>query len=395
MILLAAGIACGAKHDHDKGGGGGSGVTTVGSGSGSATTHRSTCGLEMPDVDGCTGPHCDGGGNSPHTNTFPINGLDSDQCNADYMVLVGGSLHGGGCGDGADLALDSTGHHIVGMRAGTTACQGSALEHAKFTVGGPTDTAELEIAKVKTSNIDGSDYEQYKIEYKHQSVCKYAVSMDVDTHIGSGGHTPVACDWPNGSAGDGSDDDLFVVAMGGPIFSSIDASVVSEPNNNPNFFNLACVGDALAKTMFWSLDDTVSNTVAALRMITARYFDAQAFTKRGMFIDFGSDGSAKGLPIEAEWNYAGSAVCIHQPRLLTYADENNIKPDQMPLCVQPPACLATPCNTDKKYLTGLRGNTGGSAIPDCVGSAGSDILYVSYGGSDSGSGNTMLTRRSR
>src|SRR5262245_44675648 len=76
----------------------------------------------------CTTRDC--GGNSPIVNRFPINGLSNDGqggCNRSGVQLLPHSLQGGGCGSGADLALDPTGTKLIGRRRGNVVCTGEEL----------------------------------------------------------------------------------------------------------------------------------------------------------------------------------------------------------------------------------------------------------------------------
>jgi ADYC domain len=352
----------------------------------------------------CTNSPCDSGHNSPHTNVFPVNGLFSGSCNDDQMVLEKSSLSGAEC-DGFDLQLGSDSHSLVGVK-GDKKCSGDKLKHASFRIGGPTKIATVTVVDVKKLTMGGVTYEAYKIVGSDGvSLCEFDEAMAFDGAIGSDpGKTEGSdCEFA-GSATDGSDDD-YVVALSGPIYNAIDASVLPYKDTDPEFFNLACVGDALAKTMFWNVER--NETTAWMRLITARYYaDGQPFTKKGLDVSLsgsgsdGSAGSASNLPIEAMWNSSGHAVCIQQPRLIDYVDQQkNMTPAQLPLCVQPYNCkpsrthtgVNSDCGSDYGWEDELRLGSGSAALPDCSNpNAIPDVFATSY--SDGAGGPAIFMR---
>jgi hypothetical protein len=342
----------------------------------------------------CTGAACDSAHNSPHTNLFPVNGLYSGKCNADRMKLEKKSLEGGHCKGKLDLKLGPDKQTIIGVD-GDKQCGGSDLIGAEFEVGGPTKVAKVKIVDVKPITEGSNTYEGYKIALKSDGslLCGFDASMAFDAAVGSDpNHTPTACFGSDGSGDDGSDQDMYAIAMAGPIYSAIDASVLYG-SDAPKFFNLACSGDALAKTRFYDLSAPGDETTAAMRMFTARYFaNYEPFTKKGIQINIvgsGSDwgsGSDLGTDIEAYWDATGHAVCITTPRLIaSWVDQHaGMTPDQLPTCVQPTKCLGSGqigglgsgavgsnCDSVPGWEDALRqsGSGSGSALPIC----GSDV----------------------
>src|SRR5262245_37309889 len=74
---------------------------------GVATCKKPTVVTLFDPNDPCEPPRC-GGGNSPVTNTFLINGLSIEgrgECNPAGIQLLPRSLSGGGCRSGADLTI--------------------------------------------------------------------------------------------------------------------------------------------------------------------------------------------------------------------------------------------------------------------------------------------------
>lgn len=387
LYLIAIGFACnGGKHKRD---------ASARIGSDGAVGNSVTDALAVSDAvsdgpmdprlciakdeDPCNGIHCDGGNNSPHVNTFPANGLYSGQCNGDHVKLVAGSLNGPDC-QGADLSFDADNHRLVGKK-GSATCK--HLKDATFQIGGRRDVATLTIKEVKKIKQNGHEYEAYKIMGPFGAVCNYDNALKTLESMGnSSAHKPLPCEWPaNTSEPDSSGLDAdFAIAIGGPIFSEVTGNPL-DPTDTIPFFNIACADDALAKTTFWDLNQTVRKTSAALRMITARYFDTQSFTKEGLPLDFGRDGSGGGRDLEARWNANGDVTCIKRPRLLAFAKQHRINPKDFPACVMPPGCSTHQCKDEKSWLDALmQGSGSGAPIKSCDGGPGSDDVYSTFSG---------------
>ena len=294
--------------------------------------------------DGCHGLNCGTGGNSPYTNIFPVNGLNSTgKCNADRIQLVPGTLHGGGCPDATDLELETWHSRLVGRKGGTVVCAGAELAQAMFTVRTTAGSVELTIDEVRDFIEGPHAYEGYKIVRTHggKSACDYDESLAILKDLGfsppsaGSGSTQLT---PDGYTPDPNED--LAVAIGGAVFDVNDASVLS---HDGQFFNLACAGDALAKTVFYELNDNEQRTKAALRMITAKYSSETSYTVRGMTIQWlpfhGSDNDASP---EAFWNADGKAMCIQKPRLLDLkVNGKQVKTEDLPRDLQPTGCAST------------------------------------------------------
>src|SRR5580704_18410249 len=97
----------------------------------------------------CIPPNCPQ--NSPVANEFPIDGIDgngSGACDPEGVQLVPGSLHGGNCGDSADLVVDET--HLIGKIGERTVCQDEGLVGAHFSVESwRGDSFEFKISRIK------------------------------------------------------------------------------------------------------------------------------------------------------------------------------------------------------------------------------------------------------
>lgn len=283
----------------------------------------------------CQGLIC-GGGNSPYTNIFPVNGLSSSgACNSDEIQLMPGSLHGGDCGDHATLEIDSTQTQLIGTKNGARVCAGKGLEHASFTLRSGGASVELMIETVKPITEGLHSYEGYRIVRHGKPACDYDESLEILEQLGFHPKHPP----PNFSPvkGEGSNAD-YVVAMGGPIYDVVNATVI--PHEGEGFFNLACAGDALAKTAFFDLRD---HETAALRMITAKYATNHAYTVRGMMIDWKKFHTTdQPPPTEAFWDADGKVLCLEHPRLLDLKDDTGqIVPAQQ-LPAQPAGCTSDP-----------------------------------------------------
>jgi len=325
-------------------------------------------------------------------NTFPVNGLDADgTCNGDRIQLMPGTLAGGHCGSGASLRFD--GHKLVGTN-GARECRDKGLEGASFQVrsgmaGLPVVT--LTITNVDNFNEEGTEYQGYRIANGSGSntLCDYETATQVLTELGFPGGSGSSCPPAGSSVGSAEPHSDLVVALPGPIYS---VTTGAQTGDGSNFFNLACVGDALAKTAFYQIDDTPQVTTAALRMITARYGGSdQPFTIRGIPITVQQDGSAekrtaKDDPVpEALWDDNGKAMCLATPRLLTIAGA----PQSIPSCLQTEACGSAGCASGSAFTQGLEQQLGIGSCGSSFG-PGSGVLFQSWTGGD---GRAVLARR--
>lgn len=290
----------------------------------------------------CTGLLCGGGGNSPFLNVFPLNGMNfggSAKCNLDAAQVIPGSLENRRCGENSDLGLSSDQTKLVGWTGGSASCAGKQLEGAQFTVRRGNSIVILKIAEVREHTSEGKTYEGYRIESEGQPVCSLGVARRVQRALRFGednvlNDAPLE---PGGYAPD-PDDDLAIV-VGGPIFS---VKTGAPLNLSPSeFINLACVGDALAKTVFWDMHHNAQETTMALRMITANYC-GQPLTLRGMKIEFEElPDSRVPRKLEAKWGADGKALCIDNPRLIDFKDQGNqvVPPQKLPRYLQPSGCV--------------------------------------------------------
>lgn len=287
---------------------------------------------------GCFPPNCIG--NSPAANTFPINGLSaggSGACNASGLQLVPGSLAGGGCPSGTSLTIDATGKRLVGTRSGAVVCERDQLAGATFAIRSASATLSLAIANVRRFTVDRETFEGYRIESGGAPACDPAVADRVVLELGPG--AGAAAPRPQRPVVDGyqpgRNDDL-VIAVAGPVYDDGDRPV---PGSGAGTFNLACVGDALAKRSLYHLyssDDDRNET--ALKMLTANYC-GRSFTLRGAQIEW--------FTLEGRWLHEagwlhGTAQCIDTPRLMMLeVGGSRISPEDLPGELQPHGCEPT------------------------------------------------------
>lgn len=322
--------------------------------------------LEVPF---CPGPEIEVNGrcpprdcNSPIANGFPINGLAATGegvCNQQGTQLVPGSLSGGGCGRGADLMLSPPpdGYHgpvLVGKRDGVEVCAGQRLKDARFEIGSHNGASVLfTIEDVQQLEDDGP--EAYKITVGKQSACDPVVADSVRAELGLPlfseplkvpNYVPTARD-------------ELVIAVPGPLYDMVDRTI---PGTAWDWFNLACVGDALAKRSLYNLytedpgdEDRDSKNETALKVITARYCGDRAFTLRGAPF---SASPALTEELEALW-HEGRATCLEVPRLLTLTrDGEPVLPCDLPDEVQPDGCGEGACCDPSEWVAALRDECG-------------------------------------
>jgi hypothetical protein len=314
---------------------------------------------------------------------FPVNGLGAGgACNPDGIQLLPGTLHAGGCPDGADLTFDAIDKKLVGTKNGETVCEGVALEHSKFQIRGDNlAPVELTIANVTSFEPQNAatgypPVEGYRIEYRGHSTCDVQTSLEV---LGALGFSAISqdqsCQLDENATSTPEPDADLVVALPGPLYNQVSGEPLASGNS---FFNLACATDALAKTSFYELDGTPAATTAALRMITARYDGVHPFTMRGIpiyWVDTPGVGSpGAGYIPEAKWDSTGKASCLATPRLLTLPGA----PANLPACLQPASCGPAGCTTAAAWTAALAQQLGVSACGDFSNDANSGVLFQSF-----------------
>jgi hypothetical protein len=317
--------------------------------------------------DGCKPLDC--GGNSRVVNTFPVNGFTKGRqgaCNIAGVQLLPQSLQGGGCGSGADLALDPTGTRLIGTRRGEVVCSGERLAGATFTVRSFTKAAlAFTIASVRPiQGLHDKTYEGYRIESGGASACEPEVAQRVRRQLDlvakepEPGPSVAAPPTPAGHQ-PGPHDDL-VIPVDGPLYDSRDQLI---EDSRAHWFNLACAGDALAKRTLYDLhvggNDAGNDT--ALRMLTANYC-GKSYTVPGIEIGWlPADERLKLL--EARW-HAGKAVCIDTPRLMTLqvTKGETYNPALLPAQLQPEGCTKGASCDAPGWIAALRAEC---QIPSC------------------------------
>lgn len=292
----------------------------------------------------CQPPDC--GGNSPAVNGFPINGFSKEArgaCNPAGVQLLPRSLQGGGCGRGAELGLDPAGMRLVGRRGGKVVCTGEQLAGATFLVRSRARaTLMLTVAGVRAFRVGPASFEGYRIESGGGSACQPEVAESMRRQLGlAAAATRRAGDAPTAAGYEFGPNDDLVIAVDGPIYDPGDRTIAG---TRPQWFNLACAGDALAKRTLLGLHvpDNDGRNETALRMLTANYC-GKAYTVRGMKIEW-----IRALLTgdrEARW-INGKALCIDTPRLmkLQVIDGVPYPPSELPPELQPRGCESQTCD---------------------------------------------------
>lgn len=280
-------------------------------------------------------------GNSPIVNAFPVNGLDGSglgACNPERVRVEPGTAgKPKKCADGSLEFMAATGTLVIKNSKGDT-CAGSDLQDASFTVesaGGHVKLTIKDVAPIPYTDPNattGDTREGYRIvasslgggSSKDVSVCDTKRAGEVRKAIGL---QPAIDDYSatygSGSAsgtGTGSGPDAkytdYVIAVPGPLYSNNVKPIAA----GPNFFNLACATDALAKRTRDKItkpSDGPFKQYTALRLITADYCNKPR-TSKGMKFHYdvgnnGGSGSGSGNP--ESWWTAGGARCLQSPRL--------------------------------------------------------------------------------
>lgn len=297
------------------------------------------------------------GHNSPVANTFPINGFTTTPggCNPEQVQIVPKSLRGGACGSGGDLGTDHG--ELVGKRNGKPVCRGQQLTGATFIVRSTlpsdpkvaqknTSSLTLTIANVRSFEVEDQNqtlqwHTGYRIEAAGRSLCDASAAQDVrrELHLRSRelGAETTATYVPDPA------EDLVVPVTGelyGPNDELLDKA-------GEDFFTLACVGDAIAKTTFYDLRIAGGGrkNQSGLRMVTANYCGKHQYTMRGVMIDWTRE--QRTLEVEAAWS-DGKAACITTGRLTRLRPDNDpdvthhVDPRTLPDSLQPDGCKRKP-----------------------------------------------------
>jgi hypothetical protein len=291
----------------------------------------------------------DCGHNSPVANTFPIDGfsIKPGGCNDEHVQVLPRSLHGGGCGSGADLDVD--GDVLIGRRGGKEVCRGEQLAGASFIVRSSfylpdkkpsTTTMSVSIASVRgfmVKNELGVDerHDGYRLEAGGRSACAPEVAAEMRRQLGlTARETALEID---GYEPDPNDD--LVIPVVGELYDANDKVI---PNFETGFFNLACVGDALAKTAIYDMREPNNHAKnqSALRLLTGNYCGKARYTMRGVVVEWTKDS---GRPmVEATWG-GGEATCVTTGRVTQLRNANGDPIDATLLddALQPPDCKRT------------------------------------------------------
>ena len=339
------------------------------------------------------------GSNAPVVNTFPVNGLmggESEGCNGEGMVLIPGSLTGGGCDGSASLTANNG--QLIGSRQGATVCADTKLVNASFEVARGDTSLVFKIEAVKQVSIAGMSRTAYKITSAGKAACDPFAAVAMRATVGLGTIDPPRSDDPIPLGYESSDDRDYAIVVDAPVYRvSLDDRKAHRPSLHDSklqgFFNLACVDDALA-----SADSLRYKTdrLTVINMITASYCGVP-MTVRGMNQTWqGPQESVTSrmttLAHEARWG-SEKALCLDTPRLyhLRAIDGGDVNADVLPARVQPVDCdmhsQAKPygkCSYDA-WVEGLRKDCGG--LRACAG--------ASAGAVDSwnGDGSARVTRK--
>jgi hypothetical protein len=282
------------------------------------------CGAKVPlkekGVCPTPGGHCNTytcGGNSAIVNAFPINGLSAGACSPEGTKLMPSSMDGGEC---KGMTLELVGDKLVGKASdGRPDCEGDKLKNTTFAVGShaQADLERIEITEVLPdwTAPNGEQRTAYRLEWtketekdgngKRKGLCskegqKFRHALGLPKMFET-------ADLPEPGA------DLVIV-VSSEIYDEEGILMSKTPWNH-----LACVTDALAKRSLYKLEDSsdLKKNQTAIRMLTADYCGATAWTVRGEWIAWMFEHDPD---VEAEWDENG-AKCLSAPRLLR--DDSN------------------------------------------------------------------------
>jgi hypothetical protein len=314
------------------------------------------------------------GGNSATINSFPINGLRLDgECNPDGVQLLPGSMLGGVEDRCRGSTLTVRDNQLVGVRRnGTVACEGHDLAGASFVVRSwvkkpgseERRTLAIRITDMKLHRADGATQERmaYRMISDGQSLCTASGSSKARQDLG--------LELITGLTDPSESEKLYVIPVWSELYYRGGIRVPTKGKwraQSPEWLNLACVDDGLAKRSLYGLHtDNVSRSRAALNMLVARYCGERHITKRGVNIAW---EQVPALKLEAKWGPEG-AVCVSRPRLLHLDGDDAKIPSGL---TDDPATVCSNCSTAKEWLDKLRaceyayrpGHAPATAIPTC------------------------------
>ncbi len=252
------------------------------------------------------------GGNSAVVNAFPVNGWRSGECSYEGIQVIKASLDGACAGQ----TLDIKNGRLVGLNSdGSEGCVEAGLKGTSFEIGGyKKDTERIKITDVKVDweapNHTKRTAYQMEWEKNKYGLCsrdgqKLRKELGIETLYDTD-------DLPDAKA-------QLVIPLVGEVYGE-QGEIVHKDNWN----HFACVDDALAKRSLYNLEDPkdLKKNHAALRMLTADYCGAMAWTVRGEWIEW---GHANSLNVEAQWDEDG-AKCLTAPRLLRDDNDQPVLP---------------------------------------------------------------------
>src|SRR3569623_1928082 len=340
-------------------------------------------------VDGGCTPPCPS--NSPIVNSFPINGLDPagiGTCNPEHVRIDPGNAGKPvKCPNGSVQYSATTGTLVIKHPAGAT-CAGTDLIGASFTARTDSGNVKLTIKDVITIPVGSATKEAYRIvasipgstpSAADLSVCdstragQTRAEMGLPPNIGT--YSATSPTWTPPPPPPHRD---FVIALPGPLYTNTVQTIAS----SDGFFNLACVGNSLAKLTVEGVTlptDGTTTQYAALRMMTDTFCNVPR-TTAGMNLHYSRGlGSGSGV-LEAEWTAAG-ATCLEDPRLSQEGDYPSVV---FSADLIPPGCGSAGhqfCATFSDFASKVREEcaTGSDAITvtdHCTGSAG--VRFTSY-----------------
>ncbi|MEP6859354.1 MAG: hypothetical protein ABJE66_01965 [Deltaproteobacteria bacterium] len=326
-------------------------------------------------VDGGCTPPCPG--NSPIVNSFPINGLDPagiGTCNPEHIRIDPGNAGKPvKCPNGSVEYSAATGTLVIKNPSGGT-CAGSDLVGASFVARTESGHVTLTIKDVITIPAGLATKEAYRIvasipgsppSTADLSVCDSTRAGQVRGEIGLGpniGEYKVTR--PGWTPPPPPDHWDYVIALPGPLYSNMVQPIAS----SDGFFNLACVGNSLAKLTVEAITlptDGAPTQYAALRMMTGTYCNVPR-TMAGMYITHvrGTSGAGSGSA-ETDWSAAGAA-CLEAPRL---HEVGNYPDVTFSSDLIPPGCGPTGhehCMTWKDYADRVRAECATGSDPITV-----------------------------
>jgi hypothetical protein len=250
------------------------------------------------------------GANSALINAFPVNGLRPDgECSPEQIQLVPGSLDGACAG----ATLDMQGDKLIGRALdGSLKCEGIALKGTTFEVRSHDGHERIEITDVTEYTAPNNEkHAAYHMEWvkngtRHGLCSKDGQKLRKELNV------PAMKGWEDLPAPTAD----LVIVVNSELYDKFGKFVPVDPSwkvQKPEWMNLACVDDGLAKREVFHLHTAdVTRSRAALRMWTADYCGALPATMRGELIAW---ENTAGLETEAQWTENG-ASCLPAPRIL-------------------------------------------------------------------------------